>query len=48
MRRQVPDLTGFIDQAGLFLAFLPVTNKLHFAFTPCGFGFEPLHGTGGG
>src|SRR6185437_6164980 len=28
MRRKVPDLTRLIDQAGLFLALLPVTNKL--------------------
>jgi hypothetical protein len=30
MRGQVAQLARFIDQAGLFLAKCPVTNKLHF------------------
>jgi hypothetical protein len=34
MRGQVTQLAGFIDQAGLFLAFGPVTNKLHFSSLP--------------
>src|ERR1700694_749313 len=34
MGRQIPQLTRFIDQAGLFLAFCPITNKLHFASLP--------------
>jgi hypothetical protein len=34
MRGQVAQLTRFIDQAGLFLANGPVTNKLHFASLP--------------
>ena len=34
MRGQVAQLTGFVDQAGLFLAFGPVTNKLHISSLP--------------
>src|ERR1700688_2371839 len=34
MRRQIAQLAGFVDQAGLFLANGPVTNKLHFASLP--------------
>jgi hypothetical protein len=30
MRREIAQLTRFIDQAGLFLANGPVTNQLHF------------------
>src|ERR1700676_1747385 len=32
--RQVAQLAGFVDQAGLFLANGPVTNKLHFVSLP--------------
>src|SRR6185369_15653939 len=37
MGREVAQLAGFIDQAGLFRTLGPVTNKLHFSALPCGF-----------
>ncbi|MHC2783653.1 hypothetical protein ACVMBZ_002867 [Bradyrhizobium liaoningense] len=33
MRRQVAQLTGSVDQAGLFRTLLAVTNKLHSRFS---------------
>jgi hypothetical protein len=50
MRRQISQLAGFIDQAGLFRTLFAITNKLHFSL-PSGFledypGFPgTLHGT---
>src|SRR5262245_1810177 len=37
MGRQVAELAGFIDQAGLFRTLGPVTNKLHFWHSLVGF-----------
>jgi hypothetical protein len=34
MGRQIAQLAGFIDQAGLFRTLGPVTNKLHFSALP--------------
>jgi hypothetical protein len=34
MGGEVAQLTRFVDQAGLFLALGPVTNKLHFSSLP--------------
>src|SRR4029077_5563289 len=34
MPREVAQLAGFVDQAGLFLADFPVTNKLHLLSLP--------------
>jgi hypothetical protein len=33
MRRQVAQLAGFVDQAGLFRTLFAVTNKLHSRFS---------------
>jgi hypothetical protein len=33
MRRQVAQLAGFVDQAGLFRTLLAITNKLHSRFS---------------
>jgi len=49
MRRQVAQLTRFIDQTGLLLADFPVTNKLHFPSLPRVFSVAwMLHGTARG
>src|SRR5450759_2663994 len=34
MPGEIAQLTRFVDQAGLFLANCPVTNKLHFSSLP--------------
>ncbi|MGY3121534.1 hypothetical protein ACVWXQ_005471 [Bradyrhizobium sp. S3.14.4] len=34
MRRQVAQLAGFVDQAGLFHTLFAITNKLHSRFSP--------------
>ena len=39
MGREVAQLAGFIDQAGLFRTLGPVTNKLHFSALLVGFIF---------